>query len=1266
MYALVSPRSPLTSLAGAAIALFVAGTCFAGPAPRAARAPARWVAATPDEMLDVATARARSGVDDADRAAGLATAYALAPRASAGRARELLASLASLGGEVGWSASWLAAALDPSPSPRAPGLVRAISVLGPFHDEGGGLARREGPEAAGQRFGDPDASYAWGAYEVRWRALPEAVVSPRGVPLALVVQPRAESCSYLASVLDVPTRMPVVVRVAAAGAVRLGWDAGELARDADVHEGALFDRVAARVDASAGPHLVWLKVCSGTRPDDGHVRLTLSDATGKPLELRASPLTAAFAPRASTDRATRLATLLASASSPRGEHPSTSAALDAAAVRALGLADDLRSPRAPGWLDRVASDATASADALAMAGFVTPFGAERSSRLDAALARALAGGDRATASFCQRRLAVGRVNAGLADWALASIGHAPLADEHDAEADLVRAMARAALGSEGAKREALGALEAVAAKQGPRASLALTDELADLASGFDAARELEALERGRALAPERVDARLARATARRDLGALEKLVGEAIEGGAAARDEDAIGVAEAALEAGLWPVAAKAFEATSRLAPNAAPAFGDLAEALRAVGDHAGADRALARLRALDPGDVAARAEQAWRERTLRERDAARSGEGARSGARPRPRDEASLVAPEVFLARRAAHPAVRGEIVDRQLHWLRAVSMQDDRRVSQLIHYAREIVIEPRTKDELYEPIPLEGGDQFEIVRARVLRAAGGIAFAEEEHVDSGRPVVRWPDLATGDVVEVAVRTYTSEPVGRRGDPPWYFMDVAGGLATHPVLYNEVVVDSPLERPIALDVLHGKADRATESVENGRRVTRLVWDAPTNVADEPLAPKPTETVPTVVGSTFGSWDEFRTWYQAAVEGFTEPDEEVRRLAAELTRGKRGRDEKVRALFEYVADDIRYVNYVSGEWWLPNRPQELLARRQGDCDDKALLLITLLRAVGLRATEVLVQTRMTGQPALLGSKRAAVPLFDHGIAYLPGERGAPGLWLDATSPESRLGPLPSMDARAVALFATEGPAEVRETPRSAPVDHGVDAAWRIALEPDGAGRLEADETHVGDHAFFLRGALREKDARAAWVEQNLLGGQFPSVALGDAITFEPDLARGAARVRYSARSDAMARREGVDLVVPISPAQTLASRLAPLVRRTLPVVLPSSLAPSHQTRVVRIVAPAGFRVAELPPGGEEDGGPFGRATLSIARDPRDGAAVRVERSVVFDMSPVPVEQYAAWRAWLERVDALVHRSIRFTPTTTPEGAGASR
>jgi hypothetical protein len=575
---------------------------------------------------------------------------------------------------------------------------------------------------------------------------------------------------------------------------------------------------------------------------------------------------------------------------------------------------------------------------------------------------------------------------------------------------------------------------------------------------------------------------------------------------------------------------------------------------------------------------------------------------------------------------------------------------MHADNRVSQLIHYAREIVIPPRTQGELFEQIPPEG-DLTEILRARVYRKAGGVAFPVEEHNDGMRPRIRWPELEAGDTVEVVIRQWTSTAVGGRGDAPFYFMDYAGAPASHPLLYNEVIVESPAAHPLFVDVIHDKVSpyKKTESDEHGMHVVHMIWDKPPIIPEEPLAPGLSEISPVILGSTFKTWDDFRKWYSEAVRGFTEPDDEVRRVAAELTKGKTTREDKLRAIFEFVADDIRYVNYVSGEWWLPNRPQQLLARREGDCDDKAMLLITLLRSVGIEAQEVMVQTRLTGQPSIVQAKNVAVPMFDHGIAFLPGPGG--GQYLDATSPQSRLGPIPSMDARAVAL-RMDGPAQIVELPASSPEDHGADVQWTLTLGPDGSGDLAGEERHTGDGAFWLRSNLREAEARAQYVEDSLVGPWFPTVEVDKKIDFKGDLPKGEAQVAYRAKSRGLARREGKDLVLPLSPSNTFGSSLAPLPTRTLPVLLPSHLAPSHQNRTMRVIAPNGFAWGDLPPGGDAKGGDFGSAHLEIARDAKDPKVLIVKRSVVFNQHLISPDKYVAWRNWITQVDALMHREVR--------------
>jgi tetratricopeptide (TPR) repeat protein len=1244
----------MTSVArwlSAGVVVMLSGSLYGAEKP-SPKLSVRWTAANPDQMLELALRRASAGGDDA--LAGLATAYALADRASAGRARAGLEKIGQGGNDIAAQARWLAAELDPREGAAPPGLIRAWSLLGPFQDTGGGLSRKEGPETADATWGDPRASYAWGAYEVRWREVPRESVTARGFSLDLMVHPRKESCSYLATKVNVKDRTPFVAHVASAGSVRLIWDGADIAKSDEEHGGLIFDRLSAKIDPGVGDHLLAVKVCSGALGDTGRVRVRLSDAAGKPIDLAASAdvqLKAASAKPAFTPIATPLARAL-----DIGKDPSEERALVSAVTRTLGFADDKRSLRSPGLIDKVATGKSTNADALAMAGWISPFGAARSGWLNLAIARALESDDKATASFAERRLTVARLSAGWSDWAMSTLARPPFADEQDIEARLIRSMVKAGLNIESLRRVALGEMMETLKSAGSGASVALWQEIASLSRQLDAALYARAKTELTRIATETRDVNWVDALTYDTRAVVKAAAAESLASGALTADSEVLELADTLTTAGLHDEARLVFQRAAKLAPNRAGAFSGLASAEFEAGHAEAGARAMERARELEPAEVKYRAELAYRGETTKQRSKQGTSERALSVAldEDHAADAAYIVEPPVFLARKTKNPAKKGEVFERQLHWVRAVTFHADRRVSQMIQYAREVVIEPRTQEELYEPIPAEG-DDTEILRARVHRASGGVAFAEEQKSEGGRPSIRWPDLKTGDVIEVAIRTWTSGPVGRRGDPPFYFIDYAGSLATRPLLYNEVVVDSPADKPLAVDILHGHADRYTDETKDGHRLIRMIWDNPPSIPDEPLAPKGSEILPTIVGSTFANWKEFREWYQGAVEGFTVPDEQVQRLAADLTKGKKTRDEKVKAIFEFVADDIRYVNYVSGEWWLPNRPQQLLARRQGDCDDKAILLITLLKAVGIEAEEALVQTRYTAEPSLLFSEKAAIPLFDHGIAYLPASGGQPARFLDATSPQSRLGPLPSMDARAVALFVTQGPATAIRTPSASPDEHGVDGTWKIQLGPSGAGDLDATERHTGDHAFVLRTSLGEKDARAQWVEQFLLAGWFPTVEVGKEVEFDGELPQGAARVRYRAHSDGLARREAEELVLPLSPTSTMTSQLAPLVKRTLPVVLPPNTAPSHQTRVIRIVPPPGYRATELAQDAEEQGGEFGYARVEMRKDETNPRGVVVKRKVVFDMSTIPVAKYDAWRAWLQRVDALLHRSVRFEP-----------
>jgi hypothetical protein len=1223
-----------------------------------ARTALRFTGETPEATIDAQTKRALAPkATESAALAALAVITELAHDAPPGVGERALAAIAG-GHDVSEDAKQDAALLARAVAAddgtragvakaRALGILTDVAVLGPFRDTGGGLDAHDGPEAKGATFWDPKATYSWGTVEVAWRKAPEEFAQANGLPLDVFVHPRKESCSFVASKIRLDAPTTIVLHLASSGQARLVFDGVDAGESDDVDSLASFDRLAATVrDAGAGAHLVAAKVCTGALDDVGRVRLRVTDAHGAALDVHASgdlaPAQGEAIPWGKAKiakKTTALSRAIGVKASPGAERDD--ALLEAAVVRSLGGADDLRSPRAPGELDAYIQGKRVDGDGMAAAAWVSSSGANKSGRLYVARRLASKAGDAATVAFVDRRLVEAHLDTGMADWAIAQLRGTKLDTKKDAEAVLLNARALRSLRVDTLAMEAYRELLAAYRAAPSRVPHALVVELATLAQRYDqkvwtdVSRELARRGvRGESL----VDAM---ATVGKD--AVVQAAADAYAGGVDDADE-ATSIARDVAGAGAHDVAARLFATAVRWSPNRAEAWAGYARELAATSsdpqDKQRVVLALRRARELQPGDAKYRAELALR-----------TSAGKNAAASEEHDDERYLTKIETILARRKGVPAKGApNVADRELHWLRVVKMHADNRVSQLIHYAREIVIPPRTQQELFEPIPPEG-DLTEILRARVYKKSGGVAFPVEEHNDGYRPRIRWPELEAGDTVEVLIRQWTSTAVGGRGDAPFYFMDYAGSPASHPLLYNEVVIETLPGHPLYVDVIHDDLApyKRTETDEHGAHVVRLVWDKPMMVPEEPLSPALTEIAPVILGSTFKKWEDFRRWYSEAVRGFTEPDNEVRRLAAELTKGKKTREEKLRAIFDFVSDDIRYVNYVSGEWWLPNRPQQLLARREGDCDDKAILLITLLKSVGIDAQEVMVQTRLTGQPSVLLAKNVAVPMFDHGIAFLPGPNG--GQYLDATSPQSRLGPIPSMDARAIA-FRMEGPAEPVQLPASSPADHGSEVTWTLALGADGSGDLTGTERHTGDGAFWLRSNLTQAEARQQYVEDALVGPWFPTVEVDKDVQFKGDLPKGQAEVKYKAKSKGLARREGHDLVLSLSPSNTYGSSLAPLPTRTQPVLLPSHLAPSHQNRTMRVIAPPGYAWGALPPGGDADGGEFGKAHLEIARDAKDPRVLVIKRSVVFDQHLIGTDKYAAWRSWIQHVDALMHREVR--------------
>jgi transglutaminase-like putative cysteine protease len=148
----------------------------------------------------------------------------------------------------------------------------------------------------------------------------------------------------------------------------------------------------------------------------------------------------------------------------------------------------------------------------------------------------------------------------------------------------------------------------------------------------------------------------------------------------------------------------------------------------------------------------------------------------------------------------------------------------------------------------------------------------------------------------------------------------------------------------------------------------------------------------------TIQVSQFASWDEV---VRAALPLFATAQASGPELTALIDRMKSSADSdaaRVLAVLRFVQEEVRYTGVELGEHaFRPTSPDEVLRRRYGDCKDKALLTVSLLRALGIDAAPALVGTRLRGHAR---EKLPSPAAFDHAIVRVR-LRGV-SYWLDPT------------------------------------------------------------------------------------------------------------------------------------------------------------------------------------------------------------------------------------------------------------------------
>lgn len=346
-------------------------------------------------------------------------------------------------------------------------------------------------------------------------------------------------------------------------------------------------------------------------------------------------------------------------------------------------------------------------------------------------------------------------------------------------------------------------------------------------------------------------------------------------------------------------------------------------------------------------------------------------------------------------------------------------------------------------------------------------------------------------PAMAPGSVVEQEIVTVTNPVFPGAG----YTGRRTFGRVGVPVQHYGLVLDAPSSLTLqhVLQMLPDLKPLRTEAEGRARLDFEYGPAAPLEEVPDYL-PRDQFGYPTILFSVGTTWPQVASAYGQIVEG-TLAGAQVKPLVEKLTRGKTSRQEKEQAILAFLNKEIRYTGIEFGDnSVIPHPTAETLTRKYGDCKDKSLLLVAMLRAAEIPAYMALLNVE--GDRLVL-PEIPGMEVFDHAIVFVP---GSPELWIDPTDQYSRLGQLPIHDQGQSALVIGSGTPSLVKTPEDASGANLIVEVREIHLAENGPARIvETTQPHGCFESSHRRDYVDSQDKKT----RENLASYFKSQYLAD-------------------------------------------------------------------------------------------------------------------------------------------------------------------
>jgi len=187
--------------------------------------------------------------------------------------------------------------------------------------------------------------------------------------------------------------------------------------------------------------------------------------------------------------------------------------------------------------------------------------------------------------------------------------------------------------------------------------------------------------------------------------------------------------------------------------------------------------------------------------------------------------------------------------------------------------------------------------------------------------------------------------------------------------------------------------------NKPTETVhKNYREYTLDINDAkPVSINSE--TPEWYDPYGIIFFSELENWSDVARWALPLYTNAIETSPEVKKISRDISSKYKNKSQQIVQALKLVQNDIRYLGIETGtNSHNPSAANQTLQRRYGDCKDKSVLLISLLKSLGIKARPALVNTQTTGY---LTEQPPMINAFNHVLVKVWHDNKV--YWLDPTS-----------------------------------------------------------------------------------------------------------------------------------------------------------------------------------------------------------------------------------------------------------------------